>query len=64
VNNFANSSYVKEIIDKTKEIEKHAFGEPRPHSSWRELVLLLISIAALLIVFFKIGEKIRYITII
>jgi hypothetical protein len=33
VNNFANSSHVKEIVEKTKEIEKHVFGAPLPHSS-------------------------------
>ncbi|CAF2087956.1 unnamed protein product, partial [Rotaria magnacalcarata] len=33
VNNYANSSHVKEYIEKTKEIEKHVLGAPRPHNS-------------------------------
>ncbi len=58
VNNFANSSHVKEIIDKTKEIERHVFGSPRPHSSWREFVLLSICLVAILCVLYKLGEKV------
>lgn len=47
VNNFANSSHVKEVVEKTKEIENHVFGPPRPHSSWRELLLMLILLGGL-----------------
>jgi hypothetical protein len=49
VNNFANSSHVKEVAEKTKEIEKHVFGAPRPHASWREFVLVLICLVAILV---------------
>jgi len=31
VNNYANSSHIKEILEKTKELEDHVFGAPRPH---------------------------------
>jgi len=37
INNYTNSSYIKEIVEKTKELEQHFFGAPRPHRSWREL---------------------------
>jgi hypothetical protein len=33
VNNYANSSHVKEIVDKTRDLENHALGTPRPHTS-------------------------------
>ncbi len=36
-NNYANSSHMKEIVEKTKELEQHIVGAPRPHRSWREL---------------------------
>jgi hypothetical protein len=48
INNYANSSHVKEVMEKTKEVEKHVFGAPQPHSSWREFVLLLICILLIL----------------
>ena len=45
INNFANSSHVKEISEKTKELEMHIGGPPQPHRSWREFVLVtLVSI--------------------
>jgi hypothetical protein len=28
VNNFANSSHIREVIDKRKELEKYVFGGP------------------------------------
>ncbi|CAF1018176.1 unnamed protein product [Adineta ricciae] len=31
-----------EIVDKSKEIEKHVYGSPMPHHSWRDLLLLLL----------------------
>ncbi len=31
VNNFANSDHVKEMVERTKELESHVFGPPRPH---------------------------------
>jgi hypothetical protein len=33
VNNFANTSHIREVIDKTKELEKYVFDGPRPHQS-------------------------------
>jgi len=54
VNNFANFSHVKKIVEKTKELEKHIFGTPRPHSSWRELLLVLGIIGILIFL----GKKI------
>ena len=40
VNNFANGSHLKEVAEKHQELEKHIYGTPRPHKSWREFVLL------------------------
>jgi hypothetical protein len=57
VNNFANSSHVKEVIEKTKELEKHVFGAPRPHRSWREFVLFSMCIGVVLYVAIKIVKK-------
>ena len=48
VNNFANTSHVKEVHERTKELEKHVFGAPQPHKSWREFTLLAIAVSALL----------------
>ncbi|CAF2092309.1 unnamed protein product [Rotaria magnacalcarata] len=56
-NNFANSSHVKEIVEKTKEIGNHAYGSPRPHKSWRELLLLLIAGSAVVLILVKIYKK-------
>lgn len=48
VNNFANTSHVKEVHERTKELEKHVFCAPQPHKSWREFMLLMIAVSALL----------------
>jgi hypothetical protein len=40
VDNFANASQLKEVAEKHQDLEKHIFGTPRPHKSWREAVLL------------------------
>lgn len=57
VNNFANSSHIKEIVEKTKEIENHVFGAPRPHAAWREFVLVFVCVVAVLYVMHKAGTK-------
>ena len=57
VNNFANSSHAREIVEKTKEIEKHVFGAPRPHSSWREFVLVLLCIMIALVALHQIFKR-------
>ena len=57
VNNFANSSHVREVVEKSKQLEKLVVGVPRPHESWRELVLVMIMIGVLLMVVTKIGKK-------
>jgi hypothetical protein len=58
VNNFANSSHVKEIVEKTKELEKHIFGTPRPHSSWRDLLLVAILVLGVIGILIFLGNKI------
>lgn len=57
VNNLANSSHVKEVHERTKELEKHLFGAPQPHKSWRELLLLAITLGALGFVLLKLTQK-------
>ncbi|CAF3349325.1 unnamed protein product [Rotaria socialis] len=57
VNNYANSSHVKEYIEKTKEIENHVFGAPRPHRSWREFLLSFISCCAIGGLLWKLWRK-------
>ena len=57
INNFANSSHVKEIVHKTKELERHVFGPPRPHSSWREFLLLASIVGASVVLLIKLGKK-------
>ena len=42
VNNFANSSHVKEMVEKTKVLEHHVLGGPRPLRSWRDIVLVAV----------------------
>ncbi|CAF1081889.1 unnamed protein product [Adineta ricciae] len=42
VNNYANSSYVKEILEK-KEIEKRVTGGPRPYLSWKDFMIILVT---------------------
>lgn len=58
VNNYANTSHVKEISDKTKYIEKLVTGPPQPHNSWRELLLLVLAGGALVIILNKICKKV------
>jgi DNA-binding FrmR family transcriptional regulator len=58
VNNFANSSHVKEVVEKAREIEKHIYGAPRPHASWRELVLVLVCLAAVLVALHQLVKKV------
>jgi hypothetical protein len=57
VNNFANASHVRELVEKTKEIEQHIFGGPRPHRSWREFLLMSIVMIAIIFILMKIGKK-------
>lgn len=57
INNYANSSHIKEIIEKTKEVERHVFGPPQPHRSWRELVLLIIVVVAVIFCLIKVVKK-------
>jgi hypothetical protein len=50
INNYANSSHIKELSEKRKEIEKHIYGAPRPHISWRDffvVVVLIIGVVGL-----------------
>jgi hypothetical protein len=42
INNFANASHVKEVMDKTNVLEQRVLGAPKPHRSWRDLVLVVI----------------------
>jgi hypothetical protein len=58
VNNFANSSHVKEVAEKTREIEKHIYGAPPPHASWRQLVLVLICLVAVLFALHQLVKKV------
>lgn len=53
INNFANSSHVKEVVEKNTELEKLILGAPQPHKSWRELALLSILIGILLVLLYK-----------
>ena len=58
VNNFANSSpHVKEVHERTTELEKQVFGAPQPHKSWRELLLLAITVVALWFCLLKFARK-------
>jgi hypothetical protein len=57
INNFANSSHVKEIIDRTNELEKHIVGAPRPHRSWREFLLFAVVLGALVVGVVSFGKK-------
>jgi hypothetical protein len=57
VNNFANSSHVKEVIEKTKQLENHVFGAPRPHSSWREFLLMAIITMVIAGILIKVAKK-------
>ena len=56
-NNFANSTHVKEVVKKVKEIEKHVFGMPRPHSSWREFLLIAIVVGVIGFLLIRAGKK-------
>jgi hypothetical protein len=57
VNNFANSSHVKEVHERTNELERLVLGAPQPHKSWRELTLLAIVILVLLLGLIKITKR-------
>ena len=57
VNNYANSSHVKEVVEKSNQLEKVIVGAPRPHESWRDLVLFSIVLGATLFVVTKVGRK-------
>ena len=48
---------MKEIVEKTKEIKKHVYGSPRPHKSWRELLMLLIAGSAVILLVVKMYKK-------
>ncbi len=56
-NNFANSSHIKEIIEKTNDIEKHIVGAPQPHKSWREFLLVSIGLGVLVVGIIKVVRK-------
>ena len=45
------------MVDKTKELEKHVYDAPRPHSSWREFVLVLICSVAVRVALQQLGKK-------
>ena len=57
VNNFANSSHVKEVHERTNELERLVLGAPQPHKSWREFMLLAIVFLALLLGLIKITKR-------
>jgi hypothetical protein len=57
VNNFANSSHVKEVHERTNELERLVLGAPQPHKSWRELMLFAIVFLALLLGLIKITKR-------
>jgi hypothetical protein len=57
VNNFANATHVKEFVEKTKELEQHISGGPRPHRSWREYLLMSIVIIAIIYILMKMATK-------
>ena len=57
INNFANSTHVKEVVNKMKEIEKHVFGIPRPHSSWREFLLVAMVVGVIGVLLIKVVKK-------
>ena len=44
-------------MEKSNQLEKLIVGAPRPHESWRELVLFLIVVGATLFVVTKVGRK-------
>lgn len=56
VNNFANSSHVREIVEKQKVLEEHIYGKPVPHASWRDLVLVLLVLVGMALITFN-GNK-------
>jgi hypothetical protein len=57
VNNLANISHVKQIEKNTKELEKHVSGPPRPHSTWREFLLLLVTLVMIIGILVAVGKK-------
>ena len=57
MNNYDNSSHIKEVVEKTKEIEKHVFGAPSPHRSWRDFILVIIILGAICGILIKLTMK-------
>lgn len=57
INNFANSSHVKEIVEKNSELESFIYGPPQPHRSWRELLLIVVVPSLFLLLLFKLVQK-------
>ena len=57
VNNFANSSHVREAVEKPNRMEKHVYGAPVPHRSWRNLLLLVLRIGTLLVITIRLLRK-------
>jgi hypothetical protein len=59
INNYANSSPMKEIVEKTRVLEHHVLGAPRPLRSWRDIVLMVVIIVAISGIGFKVVGKYR-----
>ena len=57
INNFANSSHVKEVVEKNKEIERHIFGAPQPLKSWREMLLCILLVGVLVFALYGVFRK-------
>ena len=57
MNDYANSCHIKEIAEKTKEIEKHIFGAPSPHRSWRHFLLVIIILGTIRGILIKLTMK-------
>jgi hypothetical protein len=47
----------KFVIGKTREFENHVFGVPKPHRSWRGLLLTAMGLGAVLFIMMKLGRK-------
>jgi hypothetical protein len=57
INNYANSSHIKEIVEKTRVLEHHVLGASRPLRSWRDIVLMVLIIVAISGIGFKLVGK-------
>jgi hypothetical protein len=57
INNFANSSHIKEIHEKTKELERHIVRASQSHKSWREFLLLVVVLVLFVGVFIRVLKK-------